>query len=103
MKRIEYEVSACPFCGSAKAPTVTTAMQSGQCVAFEIEDDCPCFGLDEGCEVWLVVCDITKGGCGASSGYRLSEGEAANDWNKRYVATAPKDDTAPEAESEAEA
>lgn len=95
-KKIDYIIAPCPFCGSAKAPTVTTAQESEQCVHFE-SASCKCFELDAECEVAHVVCDMTKGGCGASSGYYLSKGEAVSKWNARPVSKMPK------AESEAEA
>lgn len=81
-KKIDYIISPCPFCGSVKAPTVTTAQESEQCVHFE-SASCKCFELDAECEIAHVVCDMTKGGCGASSGYCLSKGEAVSKWNAR--------------------
>lgn len=65
-KKIDYKLSPCPFCGSAKAPTVTTEQESAPYMGFE-----------------SVVCDMTKGECGASSGYCLSKGEAVSKWNAR--------------------
>lgn len=98
-KKIDYKLSPCPFCGSAKAPTVMTAQESEQCVHFE-SASCKCFELDAECEVAHVVCDMTKGGCGASSGFRMSKGEAANDWNQRAAEPEPEEGHEPEPQAD---
>lgn len=68
----------CPFCGESVA---------------EIEDaknleGCPCFddcdhAEYEQCEMHAVVCDVHKGGCGASSGYFVAVEDAVDAWNRR--------------------
>lgn len=98
MARIEYKLSPCPFCGSETAPTLMTAQETESCAHFDYES-CPCFDTDRECPVALVVCDLTKGGCGASSGFRMSKGEAANDWNQRAAAPEPKESKDPEQET----
>lgn len=65
------ELKPCPFCGG-------TNLFLGS--EKEIEQ------LDGGREEYFaVVCDFTKGGCGACSGYRKGKEEAIEAWNKRYT------------------
>lgn len=89
MARIEYKLSPCPFCGAETAPTLMTAQETESCAHFDYES-CPCFDTDRECPVALVVCDMTKGGCGASSGFRMSKGEAVRDWNQRAAESEPE-------------
>ena len=60
------ELKPCPFCGREKITIVTT------------ED------LDMGGEFgYFACCDAQWGGCGACSGWRATEEEAADLWNRR--------------------
>lgn len=68
------ELEPCPFCGSDSAPVLSDCVEIEACVCFE---DCK-DGLAK-----CVVCDIHKGGCGASGGFAYSEEEAIKRWNAR--------------------
>lgn len=64
----------CPFCGGTNI-IVTNCRELEECKNFEeCEDDNPYFAI---------VCNIRKGGCGASSGYYEHEEEAIEAWNRR--------------------
>ena len=63
----------CPFCGKRVA-VLDTCKGVEECSHFE---DCGDTGYR------TIVCDVNKGGCGASSGYYKSEAEAAEAWNRR--------------------
>jgi len=56
----------CPHCGNTEALTVKH-----------------CDGPGENPDQSRVVCDFTKGGCGASGGVRYTEAEAIEAWNDR--------------------
>lgn len=53
----------CPFCGGKNI-----------CIIDESEPEHPEFA---------VCCDMTEGGCGATSGYRRTKEEAIEAWNRR--------------------
>lgn len=57
----------CPFCGAKTS------------VEIEIDDE------DDYATNYAVNCDYSKGGCGATSGYRQTKAEAIELWNKRSV------------------
>lgn len=57
------KLKPCPFCGAEEFTTV-----------IEDEDDNSYF---------LVSCDASNGGCGASCGYKRSEEDAITEWNTR--------------------
>ena len=59
----------CPFCGK----DVTTMIS---------QTDLFGFGEDLA-DRFTVVCDMDKGGCGASCGFTWSKTRAANKWNSR--------------------
>lgn len=63
----------CPFCGKDLAKLITCAEEA-------CTDDCP-----GKCErmTYAICCPITKGGCGATSGFRKTPKEAEAAWNKR--------------------
>lgn len=67
------KLKSCPFCGNTKLQFESCADE--QCC----NDNC------EGCEdkTTAVLCSLTEGGCGASSGYFFSEEKAAEHWNRR--------------------
>lgn len=72
----------CPFCGKSESVTLTTAKLMEDCIHFE-DSECPCFKYDEPCGAYIVVCDYTQGGCGASCGYASSKEKAIRKWNMR--------------------
>lgn len=65
------ELLPCQFCGSCEAPRVEE-VTNVQHIA---------------CGNYRVVCDFTRGGCGASSGSRRSKAEAIDAWNTRASET----------------
>lgn len=74
----------CPFCGKSVA-SLTTAKELEDCLNFEDEDCCPdCLDWAGSCGLHAVICGITDGGCGASSGYYPSAEKAIAAWNCRY-------------------
>ena len=74
----------CPFCGSTTAPILSTIWECEMCANFE-EEDCPeCYETtnNDGC-MHIVVCDMSKKGCGASTGWNLKKEKAIEAWNRR--------------------
>lgn len=65
----------CPFCG--KKDTVFI-YDSNEMQMLHMDDD----NYDQNPE-YLVSCDSLYGGCGGSSGYKKTKGEAAQLWNAR--------------------
>lgn len=66
----EYDVShlqRCPHCGKQEVLEI---------VCDDETEDCSYF--------YSIVCNLNKGGCGASGGYRDSKKEAIETWNKRF-------------------
>jgi len=65
-KPIEIKISArvlsCPFCG--RGENTMTLLQNGD-------------------DLWFVVCDANKGGCGASTGRRVEALMTLDLWNTR--------------------
>lgn len=61
---MENKLLPCPFCGQIKALI---------CVP---SDDNATIG-------WCVICDHTESGCGAAGGFRETEEEAIEAWNRR--------------------
>lgn len=56
----------CPFCGSTQIEW--------------FDEDCGCCS---DVKQFALVCNILKGGCGATGGYRDTEEEAIEVWNQR--------------------
>ena len=76
------DLKPCPFCGENVA-VMTDAHDLEECSNFE-DDNCHCNEFESHpCEYKTVVCDVTRGGCGASSGYYPTEKEAIEKWNRR--------------------
>lgn len=77
------ELMACPFCGK-NAAEIKTAHDLEECGNWE-DDVCPCVAAESAdyCGAYIVVCNMEKGGCGASSCYCSSPGQAAEAWNRR--------------------
>ena len=69
------ELKPCPFCGK-------TNLFVGTEEEIELQDE-----EDENYRVnshtYCVCCDMHKGGCGASSGFRFTVDEAIEAWNRR--------------------
>ena len=63
----------CPFCGGENVEFDT-------CKGLE---DCPDFTECINPSYHAVVCNVNKGGCGASSGFYPTKEEAAEKWNRR--------------------
>ena len=74
---IEYnELKPCPFCGGKDVVNLSDCSECVSCV-----DEPPC----DGCN-WakhLIVCDVTRGGCGAASGLYDTTEKAIEAWNRR--------------------
>ena len=62
------ELKPCPFCGNEKLVILEESTDSE---------------IYENIINYAVCCDFHRGGCGATSGYRISEEEAIEAWNKR--------------------
>lgn len=72
----------CPFCG-ANVAEITNAHDLEECANFA-DEICPCKNYEDvGCSYFTVVCNMNKGGCGASSGYYATEEKAIAAWNRR--------------------
>ncbi len=61
------DLSPCPFCGK-KVAVLTEAREPGYCTKYGLH---------------IVVCDASKGGCGASTGYHIRMEHAVEAWNRR--------------------
>lgn len=71
----------CPFCGN-KFVELSNARELEDCMNFE---ECPeCFEPSQSsCNLYIVVCSVNEGGCGASSGYHTTAEKAIEAWNRR--------------------
>ena len=67
------ELKPCPFCGGENIE-ISTCKELEDCANFE---ECQSIGF------YSIVCNINKGGCGASSGYYPTVEEAIEAWNRR--------------------
>jgi hypothetical protein len=81
MKQPDIALQPCPHCGSASAPMFWSNRE-------RMDDyECDCTEADAGNDkACAVVCDAStggRGGCGASGGFRPTEQEAADAWNRR--------------------
>lgn len=72
------ELKPCPHCGSATAPEISNCVEIESCANFE---ECSCEPFS------CVVCDVHKGGCGASGGFAVGEEKAVEKWNTRAERT----------------
>ena len=74
----EKKLKPCPFCGNTQPKLLRDAD-----ISIYYQGHVP---VD-----YAVVCDATKGGCGATGGFAGSKEKAAYNWNKR--AQEAKNDT----------
>ena len=70
----DTELKPCPFCGKTVAK-LSNCKDLEDCENFE---ECGCDEI-----MHTVVCNWNNGGCGASTGYRKTENEAIEAWNRR--------------------
>lgn len=71
------KLSKCKHCGSEAAPTFVSDEELG-----EVEGRRSPYDYKH----WCVICDYTKGGCGARSGYDQSGHKAIEKWNNTFKA-----------------
>ena len=85
---VDYNLAACPFCGRVDTVVFSNALEDEYCSGGE---GCPAFSggnaRDE-CGMHYAICDATRGGCGASSGWGETLDEVADKWNARAVTPA---------------
>ncbi|MBC5688128.1 Lar family restriction alleviation protein [Mediterraneibacter sp. NSJ-55] len=81
----EIKLKPCPHCKN-KNLEFTDVHSLEECGNFDT-DLCLCNKYEHPghCIYKSVVCSVQRGGCGASSGYYLTEEEAAKAWNRRYT------------------
>lgn len=77
----DIELDRCPFCGRRKA-VFSDVQDCELCSNFE-DEVCPAYEPGTDCGVRFVVCDMSKGGCGASTGWFRTKEAAAIAWNRR--------------------
>lgn len=76
------ELKPCPFCGGNMVE-VTNAHDLEECANFE-DEVCPCERYETvDCSYFTVLCNMNKGGCGATSGYYETKEKAIAAWNRR--------------------
>lgn len=74
------ELMSCPFCGKNVAEP-TNIQNCEMCANFEDEDMCP--NYEECGYGHFIVCNVNKGGCGASTGWYKTVDEALAAWYRR--------------------
>ncbi len=79
-KEKAMELKPCPFCNKSVAE-FETRKEAEDCKHFE-DDVCPAYEPDE-CNGYHIVCNVLKGGCGASTGYAWNKERAIELWNWR--------------------
>ena len=73
------ELKPCPFCGSKKAPRALTV---AECELMDSDD----YDYEWSSKHFTVVCNMFKGGCGASvNSSNETEEEAIEAWNRRVT------------------
>lgn len=79
----DIELKPCPFCGG-RMLEITSMRDLEECGNFEHES-CHCEQYEKpgNCGYITIVCNKNKGGCGAASGYYVTEGKAVEAWNRR--------------------
>lgn len=71
---MKIELKPCPFCGKSNTLTITSCVELEECGNFEA---CEFNGYK------TICCDVSKGGCGAASGYAIDEALMIEKWNRR--------------------
>lgn len=80
--RRNEKLKHCPFCG-ANVAEITNAHDLEDCANFA-DEICPCENYEAvDCSCFTVLCNMSSGGCGASSGYYATEEKAIAAWNRR--------------------
>jgi len=86
---MEHHFKPCPFCGKTGTAEITTAQDLEECKNFEDSGKCPAYEFFEAdedrCPYKTIVCNFSKGGCGATCGYHESVEKAIKAWNSRAV------------------
>lgn len=77
---MEYTLKPCPFCGKSVAE-FASLKEMEDCKHFE-DDTCPAYEIEE-CSGIRIICNVLKGGCGASTGYSFNKDNAVAMWNRR--------------------
>ncbi len=68
----------CPFCGKEEiAKVVTDEYMRTMYIDYDVDDDF------QGNDGYYVLCLFSNGGCGANSGWGMTDNEAIKKWNKR--------------------
>lgn len=65
------QLKPCPFCGHTEPEL--TPHEEADWVSHEDTDE----------EGFFVICSVNKGGCGATSGWKLEEADVIDLWNQR--------------------
>lgn len=76
------QLRPCPYCG-AKVAEIETIKEAEECQHFDDEEVCPAFKPFEPCPCKRIVCNVNRGGCGASTGFAWSIERAIEKWNRR--------------------
>lgn len=79
----------CPFCGECVAE-ISNLQECEECANFE-QEECPVCYEPVAIEIdaehhpcpRFIVCNVNKGGCGASTGWHYNLEELIKAWNKR--------------------
>lgn len=79
---VDSVLEPCPFCGKSVA-TVSNLLDCEICANFE-DENCPNYEAEgsDGCP-HFIVCDRSKGGCGASTGWYVNLEDLVSAWNRR--------------------
>lgn len=82
---MKLQLASCPFCGNEESVRVMESEEMADLycdgLIDDIRDEIPRF--PEKFEGYLVICDASTGGCGASSGWGRVPIDATAKWNRR--------------------
>ena len=67
------ELKPCPFCGKTNPLEISTSADITEC------EKC----LEDTSNFVTVICNVNKGGCGATCGYHPKVKQAIKEWNQR--------------------
>ena len=73
------KLKPCPFCGN-DAADISTVRECEMCMNVE---DCPEYQHTDECHLYFAICNVHKGGCGASGAIKNTPEAAAEWWNQR--------------------